>query len=154
MQAALMQPTLMQTAFTQKALIIRQSIILPAERARVWQALTEPEIISQWFEKLDFARLALGESIQFRWGEKGEIILIEPLARFGFRWQLAAPEPGRTLVIFTLETVAAGTRLTVTENGFEALPDDVRDDCFNDNIVCWGFELKRLERYLQASDHD
>src|SRR5215475_7167682 len=97
------------------ALKITRSITVAAGRERVWQAITTPGQIGQWFEKLEFARLAVGEPIQFSWGEKGEIAIVEPMDRFGYRWQLASPEESTmTLVVFMLETIPDGTRLTVT----------------------------------------
>ena len=139
---------------TETTLKITRSITVAAGRERVWQAITTPGQIGQWFEKLEFARLAVGEPIQFSWGEKGEIAIVEPMDRFGFRWQIAPPNAARTLVIFELETVPEGTRITVTEQGFEALPDEVREIHVKNNTQGWEKLLDELIAYVQAGSHD
>jgi len=72
--------------------------------------------------------------------------------RFGFRWQIAPPHPAQTLVIFALETVPEGIRITVTEQGFEALPDEVRAIRFQDNVQGWEKELGELIAYLTSRE--
>src|SRR4051812_44684732 len=109
-----------------EAVVIKQSILVKADRERVWRTITTPEHIAKWFEPIGFERLAVGEPMTFPWGGTGAIALIEPMYRFGYRWQIAPPNPAQTLVVFSLETVSEGTRITVTEDGFEALPEEIR----------------------------
>src|SRR5690606_40548778 len=59
--------------------------------------------------------------------------ILEPMRRFAFNWRPHAVEPDRdysnephTLVEFTLEPTATGTRLVVVESGFDAIPADRR----------------------------
>jgi len=104
-----------------EAVVIERSIVVTADRERVWRAITTPEHIAQWFEPIRFERLAVGEALTFGWDGEGSIALVEPMDRFGFRWQIAPPHPAQTLVVFALETVPEGTRIIVTEQGFEAL---------------------------------
>lgn len=54
-----------------------------------------------------------------------------------------------TLVTFYLETVAEGTRLTVTETGFEALPEEVRQTPFARNSKGWRIQMNNIAEYLQ-----
>src|SRR5215469_8686594 len=131
-----------------ETVVIERSIVVTADRERVWQAITAPEHIAHWFEPIRFERLAVGEALTFSWGGEGSIALVEPMERFGFRWQIAPPHPAQTLVIFALETVPEGTRITVTEQGFEALPDEVREIRFQDNVQGWEKELGELLAYL------
>ncbi len=91
-----------------EAVMIERSIVVKADRERVWQAITTPEHIAKWFEPIRFERLAVGESLTFGWGGEGSIALVEPMDRFGFRWQIAPPHPAQTLVVFALETVPEG----------------------------------------------
>lgn len=131
-----------------EAIVIERSVVIAADRERVWRAITTPEQLTKWFESIHFKRLAEGEALTFGWGGAGSIALVEPMDRFGFRWQIAPPHPAQTLVVFTLETVPEGTRITVTERGFEALPAEVRESHFRDNTQGWEHMLKSLNTYL------
>jgi uncharacterized protein YndB with AHSA1/START domain len=133
-----------------ETVVIERSIVVKADRERVWRAITTPEHIAKWFEPIQVERLAVGEALTFSWNGAGSIALIEPMDRFGFRWQIAPPHPAQTLVIFTLEIVPEGTRVTVTEQGFEALPDEMRELRFKDNIQGWEHMLGELLVYLTA----
>jgi uncharacterized protein YndB with AHSA1/START domain len=135
-----------------EALVIERSIVVVADRERVWRAITTPEHIAKWFEPIHFKRLVVGEALTFGWGGAGSIALVEPMDRFGFRWQIALPHPAQTLVIFALETVPEGTRITVTEQGFEALPDEVRAIHFKDNTQGWEHMLDSLSAYLTSRE--
>lgn len=136
------------------AVMITQRIVIQADRERVWQAITTPEQIAKWFQPIHFERLVVGEAVTFDRGAKGSIALIEPMDRFGFYGQIAPPHPAQTLVIFTLETVPEGTRLTVTEQGFEALPEEVRESYFKGNIQGWEKVLNNLIASILAGRHD
>ena len=63
---------------------------------------------------------------------------MEPERFFSFRWHPYALEEGvdyssepTTLVTFTLEDTAAGTRLTIVEWGFDAIPESRRAKAFS-----------------------
>lgn len=127
-----------------EAVVIERSIVVRAERSRVWQAITTPDHIAKWCGPIHFERLAVGEALTFGRKGEGSIALVEPMERFGFRWQIAWPHPAQTLVIFALKTVPEGTRVTVTEQGFEALPEEVRKEHFKSNTQGWGNVLDAL----------
>jgi uncharacterized protein YndB with AHSA1/START domain len=78
---------------------------------------------------------------------------IVPRELFAFRWHPGGdPEVGpnapTTLVTFELEEVAGGTRLTITESGFEALPLERRAKAFADNEGGWDAQLGLIAKYL------
>ncbi len=135
-----------------EAVVIERNIVVTADRERVWRAITTPEYIAKWFEPIRFERLAEGCALTFAWGGEGSIALVEPMNRFGFRWQIAPPHPAQTLVVFALETVPEGTRITVTEQGFETLPDEVRQEHFKNNTQGWEHMLGELIAYLTSRE--
>lgn len=135
-----------------EAVVLERRIVVKADRERVWRAITTPEHITKWFEPIHFERLAVGEALTFSWNGEGSIALVEPMDRFGFRWQIAPPHPVQTLVIFALETVPEGTRITVTEQGFEALPDEVRQARFKENTQGWEHMLGELIAYVTSRE--
>ena len=98
---------------------VTRELVLPAPRDEVWEALTNPDRLEEWFANdVDFD---LDEGAgAFRWdsGEERRAIVEEAEAerRLAIRWW--DPEQGRTdesEVVFTLEDVPDGTLLTVTE---------------------------------------
>jgi len=61
-----------------------------------------------------------------------------------FRWHPNATDPSvdyeqepRTLVLFELREVAEGTLLTLTESGFDQLPESRRASAFRGNDEGW-----------------
>jgi uncharacterized protein YndB with AHSA1/START domain len=57
-----------------------------------------------------------------------------------------------TLVTFELEEVPGGTRLTVTESGFEGLPLERRAKVFAENEGGWQAQLSLIAKYLARVD--
>jgi len=53
-----------------------------------------------------------------------------------------------TLVEFRLERIEAGTLLTLTESGFENLPDNLRLEAFRRNDGGWTEQMKNIESYV------
>jgi hypothetical protein len=82
---------------------------------------------------------------------------MDPERFFSFRWHPYAIEPDvdysaepTTLVTFTLETVAAGTRLTIVESGFDAIPASRRAKAFSMNTAGWDGQAKNLTKFLEG----
>ena len=76
-----------------------------------------------------------------------------PRKLLAFRWHPGAdpevgPDAPTTLVTFELEEVAGGTRLTITESGFDALPLERRAKAFADNEGGWEAQLGLVAKYL------
>jgi len=80
---------------------------------------------------------------------------MEPERLFSFRWHPNAIEPGvdysaepATLVVFELEQVVNGIMLTVTESGFEEVPEARRAEAFLRNDGGWTQQMKNIEDYV------
>jgi uncharacterized protein YndB with AHSA1/START domain len=93
--------------------MIRKEIVLPAPREEVWQALTEPDRLADWFANDVELDLHPGGGARFRWanGEqrRATVTEVEPGERLAFAWD------GEGEVEFTLADAPDGTRLTVVE---------------------------------------
>jgi uncharacterized protein YndB with AHSA1/START domain len=131
---------------------IRRSVVVAAAREKVWRVITQPEHFSKWFGgKIEFERLAVGEAIRFfEEAYPGRIAAVEPPERFAFYWTAELGYDVETLVTFYLETVPEGTRVTVTETGFEALPADVRQIPFERNGKGWSIQMDNIAEYLET----
>ncbi|HZT90824.1 MAG TPA: SRPBCC domain-containing protein [Gaiellaceae bacterium] len=94
--------------------MIRREIVLPAPRHDVWEALTEPERLADWFANEAEIDLRPGGGASFRWanGEERHARLteVDEDRRLAFEWE----DEGE--VEFTLDDDAHGTRLTVVES--------------------------------------
>ena len=93
--------------------MIRKQIVLPSPREEVWEALTDPERLEDWFANEVELDLREGGDATFRWGTGEErravITEVDPGHELAFEWE----EDGE--VRFTLDDDADGTRLTVVE---------------------------------------
>jgi uncharacterized protein YndB with AHSA1/START domain len=141
------------------ALSITRTVHIQASRAAVWAALTEPELISEWFGDTTSISLEVGGRGVFGWDEYGDHQFVveeidEPNA-IAYRWaREPATEPtvGKsTLARFTLTERAGGTELTVVETGWEELDGDI-DAAMKGNQAGWLEELDELVAFLEKQD--
>lgn len=141
---------------------VERQIVIPVARERVWSALTDPSQISQWFCRSVSLTLEPGAPILFRWhkgdSNRGIVVAVEPPHRFAYRWT-PGDDPDQsipldrlptTLVEFLLEDTPEGTRLTVIESGFAALPEAIRESAWRANAQGWIDETNELVDYLLA----
>lgn len=135
-------------------LIVERSIVVNASQERVWKILTQSAHFAKWFEMdIKWGKLAVGEQMTFTMEgetEYGRIAIVEPMDRFGFYWGAETGRPEENLVTFRLEAVPDGTRVTVTESGFEALPEELRQKRFEMNDGGWKIQLENIDAYLKA----
>ncbi len=93
--------------------MIRREIVFPVTREELWEALTEPERLEDWFANEVEVDLRPGGTASFRWsnGEERQatVTTVAPAERLAFTWA----DEGE--VEFTLADDADGTRLTVVE---------------------------------------
>ncbi|MEO5588617.1 MAG: SRPBCC family protein, partial [Gemmatimonadaceae bacterium] len=131
---------------------IEREVTFDAPRSRVWNALADVEQFNEWF----------GVSLESTFTPGGEVsgkmqirnyehltmsIWIETLEAeryFSFRWHPFAIEEGvdysaepTTLVSFTLEDADDGTKVTIVESGFDAIPESRRTMAFSMNSKGW-----------------
>ncbi|GJM42616.1 MAG: activator of HSP90 ATPase [Ardenticatenaceae bacterium] len=126
---------------------------------KIWQAITTPEGLNQWFGNRVTMKLEAGSPILFEWDEYGEaggiIEVVEPISRFAYRWRahgiaedVAMNKTNSTLVTFELTPTSTGTRLRVVENGFANLNPALRELSFRENSKGWDSELGELVAFL------
>jgi uncharacterized protein YndB with AHSA1/START domain len=92
---------------------IERDIVFPASPAEVWEALTEPERLEEWFASEVSLDARPGGKGVFRWGDGDErravVRELEPEERLVLDWD----DDGQ--VVLELEEVDGGTRLHVVE---------------------------------------
>ncbi len=139
---------------------IEHEITIEAPRERVWQVLTQPRHVAEWFGDSAEIDLRPGGKAVFGWKEHGQfqatVEKVVPHDFFSYRWAHEAdeaPVTGRsTLVEFTLIAEGADTRLKVVESGFDrlSLPPEQQRKHAEENTEGWHQELEELRQYVVA----
>ena len=144
---------------------IERSIELHAPIERVWRALTDHREFGQWFRVAIDQPFVAGEPAtgyitlkgyeHVRWNVR--IVAIEEPHRFAFTWHPYAIDPvidysreEPTLVEFQLEASGTGTRLTVTESGFDRVPEHRRDEAIRMNSGGWSAQVENIREYVDG----
>jgi uncharacterized protein YndB with AHSA1/START domain len=153
---------------------IEKQLLLRAPLSRVWRALSDSKEFGAWFGvRFDgpFKPGAIMRGVVVPTtadpevaklqkpyeGKPFEITVeqIEPERLLSFRWHPFAIDPGvdysgepTTLIVFALEQVAGGVKLTVTESGYDQIPLARRAQAFTANEQGWSMQVKLIEKYL------
>ena len=142
------------------------SIELNATPERVWRALTDFKEFGSWFGVNLEGPFVPGKMARGRITYPGyehlimEVVVqrMEPERRFSFHWHPYAVNPKvdysketPTLVEFMLEPTKSGTRLTVVESGFDAIPAARRAEAFRMNSSGWAEQMKNFKKHVSGS---
>ena len=146
-------------------------VMLDAPLDRAWAAIAESAEFGHWFGAEFDGPFVAGQAtsgrirpteVDAQVAELQEpmrgtpmvlhVDVVEPMTRFAFRWN---PEPGSdvlTRVSFELEPTSDGVALTMTEEGFDELPDEIRARRRADNAAGWEHQGRLLARYLERTE--
>jgi uncharacterized protein YndB with AHSA1/START domain len=151
---------------------IEKTATLKAPLAKVWRAVSDSVAFGTWFGMtLDgpfvegktvtgaIAKTQVDDEIAKHQepyvGMRCELRIerIVPQKLIAFRWHPGAdadtgPTAPTTLVTFELDEVPGGTRLTITESGFDGLPLARRAKAFAENEGGWQAQLSLVAKYL------
>jgi len=153
---------------------IRKEVVLKAPQRRVWKALSNADAFGAWFGVRFDGPFVAGQKITGKItptevdpevakmqkpyeGKAFEFVIdrIDPESLFSFRWHPFAIDEAvdysaeeKTLVTFELSTVPEGTRLIITESGFDKIPAARRAQAFAANDGGWQHQAKLIEKYL------
>lgn len=142
---------------------IQKEVFLKASITRVWRALADSAEFGRWFGAEMKGPFVAGARVEGRVLYPGyehmsmDLIIeqMEPPRLFSWRWHPGGAEPGEdfshepmTLVVFELAEVDGGTRLTVTETGFDQLPIERRARAWSDNNSGWTEQMENIARHV------
>lgn len=145
---------------------VEKMIELRAPVERVWRAISSPREFGTWFGLGDYLELhgdfVPGGSITGSW-RKGErevrehfctVEAVEPQRLLVFRWVPYELPEGEdhakhptTRIEFRLEPIGIGTRLTISESGFAALPAD-KQHKRDENGEGWTVQLQSIAQHV------
>lgn len=146
---------------------IVKTIEIAAPVPKVWDALVDHEKFGSWFRVALDQPFAVGQPStghmtypgyeDYRWVAR--VVAIEPMTRFAFDWpatggnkelmEAGVPVPEWTRVEFRLEPTSEGTRLTVTESGFDQVPEPRRTNVMRDNDGGWAEQVQNIRTYAE-----
>lgn len=155
---------------------IEKTVLLHATLDRVWRAISDAEEFGRWFGVRFDGPFIAGTSVvavispttvddevakrqEPHAGVKSTwyIVAVEPRRRFAYRWHPFAVDPDgdyegepTTLVEFTLSEGPGGVLLTITESGFEDIPEARRPSSFEANAEGWAIQTALVRRYLEG----
>ena len=156
---------------------IEKSVFLRAPLARVWRAVSDAKEFGGWFGVALDGSFASGAKLKARVvptkadpeiakmqepyaGMTFDITVeqVEPMRRLSFRWHPFSVEEGvdcakepSTLVTFELAEAPGGTRLTITESGFDRIPIERRAKAFTANEEGWEMQTRLIARHLESA---
>jgi uncharacterized protein YndB with AHSA1/START domain len=147
---------------------IQKQIIMRAPRARVWRAISNAEEFGKWFGANLAGRgpFVAGARVQGPITISGyehvtldvTVDRVEPERLISFRWHPNAIDPKQdysqeptTLVVFELDDVPEGTRLTVIESGFDRIPIERRAEAYRGNEGGWAEQVERVKNHVDQT---
>ncbi len=158
-----MPTTTATTTTTASADRIEKHVTLDSPRSRVWRALTDVAQFNAWFGVSLTTPFTPGAEVSGKISIRNYdhmtmsiwIETIEPERFFSFRWHPYAVEEDvdysaepTTLVSFTLGDLGEGTRLTIVESGFDAIPESRRAKAFSMNSSGWAGQAENIRKFL------
>lgn len=149
---------------------VAQSVVIDAPLERVWDAVADSRAFGTWFGAEFDGPFEAGATTTGRIvptaidpdvaaaqePHRGapfslDVVAVEPMRRFAFRWEASPDSPVRTAVEILLEQVEGGIRVTMTEDGFDELPEQLRNTAREDNAAGWAAQTRLLAGYLDRA---
>jgi uncharacterized protein YndB with AHSA1/START domain len=144
---------------------IEKTIDLKASIDRVWRAVTDHKEFGEWFRVALEKPFEVGEMTSGNITYPGyEHMRLEAVVKtmdrkslFAFTWCPAPDNTGNapinsmeTLVEFKLEAIESGTRLTIIESGFTALPGDAdAAEALLRNAEGWEIQTQNIAAHVE-----
>lgn len=126
---------------------IELHIAIDAPAAAVWEALTDPAQLANWFPPISSGSSAVGEKLLISWGPSMEwtttVVAAEPNRHL--RW---VDDPSQPMAVdWSIEGRAGKTVVRLVHSGWSA--DASWDEQFDATNMGWRFFLFNLRHYLE-----
>ena len=140
-----------------ETLAVERSVLIDAPAQRVWEAITDPAHLEQWYAPgcpWEIPVLQAGATVKFHNTDTdiqlATIEVLEPLREFTLRWQLDPMHPGLTLTnTFRLEPENGNTRVTISQAGYDSLPEAMRQEQLDQDSAAYTAIVESLQNYLE-----
>ena len=145
---------------TDEPVVVEEAYRVPL--ATLWTAITMADQMRDWFFKeIEDFQPTLGFQTSFAIEHDGqdythcwEIIEVDPAKKIVYDWTYENT-PGRGMVVWELEAVEGGTKLTMTNKAVESFPQD--DPAFHRDSAVQGWEFlinDFLKEHLEPDEED
>jgi uncharacterized protein YndB with AHSA1/START domain len=140
---------------------VERSIWLNAPCERVWQAITDPEQIQQWYSPNTPWRLSAlevgGRFATYNAETDSEqhiqiVEVVDPPHQLILRSAPQSAEEVHDVTTYTLLEENGGTRLILTNAGYELETAEIRHQNMEQNAFGFGMALENLQAYLTSED--
>lgn len=145
---------------------IERSIDIQAPPARVFHALTTAKEVAEWFRMTIEGELVVGRDVWMTSAPQHgsmrfpvRIVEHTPPRRVVWQWHPGAVDPKidyaqepMTTVTFTIEPTSRGSRLTVSETGFDLLSLERRAKAHADNTQGWTEVVEWIRTYVETKN--
>ncbi|GAA4526346.1 MULTISPECIES: SRPBCC family protein [Nonomuraea] len=134
---------------------IEREIHVDASPEVVFEVVSRPEHISQWWtDDADF-EAAPGAVGEFVWGDRAvvspmTVVQVEPPRLFSFRWCYSDGKVAESLLVtFELTPSGTGTRIRLTETGFREMGWEAAKlaQMYREHVEGWDTFVPRLGAY-------
>jgi uncharacterized protein YndB with AHSA1/START domain len=136
---------------------VERTIWIAASRERVWQAITDPAQIEQWFSPGTEWRVSEGGDRLSVYNPETDsdmyvqvIELVDPPYQLITRSEAEPPETPHT-TIWTLTEEQGGTRLRLTHTGYELAAAEIRQQSMEQNAFGFGMMLENLQAQIEGA---
>jgi uncharacterized protein YndB with AHSA1/START domain len=145
----------------QEKLGVERSIWIKASCERVWQAVTDPKQIQQWFapnSSMQLSALQVGGRFFIHNPETNSEHYVQVIELLDPPYQIVTrcvPEPPDTIVkynTYTLQEENGGTRLTLTFTGYEPEAEASRWNHMEENAVGFGMMLQNIKALVESEE--
>lgn len=136
---------------------IELSISVKASPEEIWQVLTDPDELENWWG--DGVRLEprVGGVFSEPWEDdkgtrqmaSGKVKTLKKKQEISFTWtEKSWPTEAQTICAITIEDKKMIRMIHLKHTGWETLPADIRNKTLKDFKVGWNYHLKELQAYL------
>ena len=135
-----------------------RTIWIDAPRERVWQAVTTVAGLNAWYapgSTWEIPTLEIGATVKFHHVTSETLLAtidtLDPMDEFALRWQPDKTYPQLVLTTcFFLDDEQDGTCVTIRECGYEALPEDVRQEWVDGTNAGYGLSMENLKAHVEG----
>jgi uncharacterized protein YndB with AHSA1/START domain len=137
---------------------IERSIWVDAPRERVWQSITDPKQLQQWYSPTTpwlLSALEVGGkfyvyNVETETETYAEVIeLLDPPHQLVTR-TVVKPTETPHFTAWKLDEENGGTRVTITNSGYELEPENTRHPNMEQNAFGFGMVLANLKAYNEG----
>ena len=129
----------------QQPLVIEQTY--DASPTEVWQALTRPELMKEWYFDIPDFRAETGHAFSFLAGGECnkywhvcKVTAVVPEKKLSYTWAYKE-QPGQSEVTFELIPDGNKTTVRITHTGLETFPDNLPDFAITSFTEGWTYIL-------------